>query len=114
MSGFLCTEQSFCLCRYTPHSVGQSSLPQCHRVQAMCPSSRGLLEHPHCWLMGRLHRHISRSARGLGSQPPVKHNINSLVKHLQHVTTVIQHRSANQYALSETDLIINHSIGLAS
>lgn len=85
MWGFLCRVQSFCLCRCTPHWAAHFSLLLCHLVRAVRPGSHGLLEHHHCWLMGILHHHISRSARGLGSQPPVKHNSISSVKHLQHV-----------------------------
>lgn len=85
MWGFLYTGQSFCLCRCTQRWVGHSSLPLSHLVQATHPDSHGLLEHLHCWLMVILHHHTGRSARGLGSQLPAKHESNISVKQVQNI-----------------------------
>ena len=54
-------------------------------MQATHPDSHGLLEHLHCWLMVILHHHTGRSARGLGSQLPAKHESNISVKQVQNI-----------------------------
>lgn len=75
MSGFLCTGQSFCLCRCKPHWAGRSSPHRSPLGQGASPGSRGLPEHLRYWLRGILRHRTNRSAHEGGTPVPViKHH----------------------------------------